>query len=116
MPESEKTSDRGLRAPGKVASVAAGHEVDAGAVPKHADRDDGDEALRILAEGEVTTMTPEEEKKLLRKIDWHIMPLLCVVYGLNYLDKTAVSYASIMGLRVRQSCLCGAGRPSPKTE
>jgi ACS family allantoate permease-like MFS transporter len=25
--------------------------------------------------------------------------MLCVVYGLNYLDKTTISYASIMGLR-----------------
>jgi hypothetical protein len=25
--------------------------------------------------------------------------MLCVVYGLNYLDKTTLSYASIMGLQ-----------------
>jgi len=25
--------------------------------------------------------------------------ILCIVYGLNYLDKTTLSYASIMGLR-----------------
>lgn len=24
--------------------------------------------------------------------------IMCVVYGLNYLDKTTISYASIMGL------------------
>lgn len=68
---------------------------------KHADRNDADEALKIFEEGEVITMTPEEEKKLLRKIDLHLMPLLCLVYGLNYLDKTTLSYASIMGLKVR---------------
>jgi hypothetical protein len=67
---------------------------------KHADRNDADEALQIFEEGEVITMTPEEEKKLLRKIDRHLMPLLCLVYGLNYLDKTTLSYASIMGLKV----------------
>ncbi|RKU48354.1 hypothetical protein DL546_008829 [Coniochaeta pulveracea] len=66
---------------------------------KHANRNDADEALKIFEEGEVITMTPEDEKKLLRKIDLHLMPLLCLVYGLNYLDKTTLSYASIMGLK-----------------
>lgn len=68
---------------------------------KHADRNDADEALRVLEgeNGEVIEMTPEDERKLLRKIDWNLMPLLCLVYGLNYLDKTTVSYASIMGLK-----------------
>ncbi|KAH8899236.1 major facilitator superfamily transporter allantoate, partial [Thozetella sp. PMI_491] len=70
-----------------------------GSVLKHADAADADEALRALASGEAITMTPEEEKKLLRKIDFHIMPLLCLVYGLNYLDKTTLSYASVMGLK-----------------
>ncbi len=71
-----------------------------GSVIKHANANDADDALRVFAHGEVITMTPEEEKKLLRKIDLNIMPFLCVVYGLNYLDKTTLSYASIMGLKV----------------
>ncbi|KAM3074430.1 Allantoate permease, variant 2 [Clarireedia jacksonii] len=68
---------------------------------KHADPNDGDEALKAFAghDGEMIVMTPEMEKKLLRKIDWNLMPMLCVVYGLNYLDKTTLSYASIMGLQ-----------------
>ena len=28
---------------------------------------------------------------------------MCVVYGLNYLDKTTLSYASIMGLKLPHS-------------
>lgn len=68
---------------------------------KHADHSDADEALRVLEgeNGEVVEITPEDERRLLRKIDWNLMPLLCLVYGLNYLDKTTVSYASIMGLK-----------------
>jgi hypothetical protein len=73
-----------------------------GSVLKHADAADADEALQALANGEAVPMTPEEEKKLLRKIDFHMMPLLCTVYGLNYLDKTTLSYASVMGLKVRR--------------
>ncbi|APA13330.1 hypothetical protein sscle_11g081000 [Sclerotinia sclerotiorum 1980 UF-70] len=68
---------------------------------KHVDPNDGDEALRAFAsdDGEVIVMTPEMEKQLLRKIDWNLMPMLCVVYGLNFLDKTTLSYASIMGMK-----------------
>ncbi|KAI0019356.1 major facilitator superfamily transporter allantoate [Xylariomycetidae sp. FL0641] len=50
-------------------------------------------------QGQHIVLTPEAERKLLRKIDLHIMPLLCVVYGLNYLDKTTLSYASVMGIK-----------------
>lgn len=87
----------------ETASTSAGvtQEKVSNVVLKHADRNDADEALKVLEgeNGEIIELTPEDERKLLRKIDWHIMPLLCVVYGLNYLDKTTVSYASIMGLK-----------------
>lgn len=45
-------------------------------------------------------LTAAEEGRLLRKIDWHLMPLLCVVCGMNYLgqDDGVVPYASIMFL------------------
>ncbi|RFU29208.1 hypothetical protein B7463_g7128, partial [Scytalidium lignicola] len=68
---------------------------------KHANRNDADEAMKAFIghDGEVIELTPEVEKRLLRKIDWNLMPMLCVVYGLNYLDKTTLSYASIMGLQ-----------------
>ena len=69
---------------------------------RHADTNDADEALQYFQAhaGDGTVMTPEESRSLLRKIDWNMMPLLCIVYGLNYLDKTTVSYASIMGFKV----------------
>lgn len=67
----------------------------------HADSNDGDAALNAIKDlnGETTVITEEDEKRVLRKIDWHLMPMLCIVYGLNYLDKTTLSYASIMGLK-----------------
>lgn len=82
-------------------SADATHEKIGTILLKHADRNDADEALKVLEGeiGEVIELTPEDERKLLRKIDWNLMPLLCLVYGLNYLDKTTVSYASIMGLK-----------------
>ncbi|KAL8930433.1 MAG: hypothetical protein Q9208_000617 [Pyrenodesmia sp. 3 TL-2023] len=77
--------DRRRSAPGKVA--------------KHAN--DADEAMKAWAghEGEVLEMDEATSKRLLKKIDLHLMPLLCVIYGLNYLDKTTLSYASVMGIK-----------------
>lgn len=53
-----------------------------------------DEALRVLENytGD-ETWTPEEEKKLRRKIDWKLMPVLCATYGLQYYDKAMLSQA-----------------------
>jgi ACS family allantoate permease-like MFS transporter len=44
---------------------------------KHADPNDGDEALKAFVghEGEAIVMTPEMEKKLLRKIDLNLIPV-----------------------------------------
>ncbi|KAI9836329.1 MAG: hypothetical protein M1838_005082 [Thelocarpon superellum] len=73
----------------------------AGLLP-HAHLKDGDEALLALAGlgvGEQLVIDEETNRRLLRKIDWNLMPIMCIVYGLFYLDKTTLSYASIMGLR-----------------
>jgi MFS transporter, ACS family, allantoate permease len=32
-------------------------------------------------------------------LDLRIMPLMCIIYGLQFLDKTTLSYANIMGLK-----------------
>ncbi|KAK7756936.1 Allantoate permease [Diatrype stigma] len=37
-------------------------------------------------------------RRLVRKIDLRVMPLICAVYFLQYIDKTAISYASVTGL------------------
>ncbi|TPX26235.1 hypothetical protein DIZ76_011696 [Coccidioides immitis] len=62
---------------------------------------DADEAMKAFTDtdGEPLVLTEETNKRLLRIIDWHLMPLMCVIYGLNYLDKTTLSYASVMGLK-----------------
>ncbi|ETN38213.1 uncharacterized protein HMPREF1541_06244 [Cyphellophora europaea CBS 101466] len=61
---------------------------------------DGDAALAFLrsnlAESDSQAV---DEKALLRKIDWMIMPLMFGCYFLQYLDKTLINYAAVMGLR-----------------
>ena len=37
--------------------------------------------------------------RVLRKIDWYLIPLLFVTYNLNFMDKTILSSASVFGLR-----------------
>ncbi|KAK6078444.1 allantoate permease [Seiridium cupressi] len=63
---------------------------------------DVDIAAQIIAQygGDGTiTWTKEEEKKLIRKVDWHIIPILFVCATLSGLDKTAISAAAIYGLK-----------------
>ncbi|BDD63119.1 hypothetical protein MAP00_008059 [Monascus purpureus] len=66
---------------------------------KHAH--DADEALQAMEalQGEAITIDEETNKRLLKIIDWHLMPIMCCVYGMNYLDKTTLSYASVMGIK-----------------
>ncbi|KAF2155469.1 MFS general substrate transporter [Myriangium duriaei CBS 260.36] len=43
-------------------------------------------------------LSPSEERKLVRKIDLHIIPVMFVLYLLQYLDKTSMGYAAIIGV------------------
>lgn len=55
----------------------------------------GDEALKIIAAGHggSDTWDAQEEKKLVRKIDRRLMPILCVTYGIQYADKAMLAQA-----------------------
>ncbi|KAL3493301.1 major facilitator superfamily domain-containing protein [Aspergillus germanicus] len=59
-----------------------------------------DEAMKVLAHytGD-ESWEPSEEKRLVRKIDWKLLPLLCLTYGLQYYDKAMLSQAALFGLR-----------------
>jgi hypothetical protein len=64
-------------------------DIEVGSVGVVEDTKDGDEALRFLKnQHDVGPMTEEDERKLVRKIDWMIMPLMWACYCLQYLDKT----------------------------
>ncbi|KAL4965120.1 allantoate permease family MFS transporter [Aspergillus stella-maris] len=62
------------------------------------DDKDVDPALRLTG-GAVVEFTPEEEKSVLRSIDFHMLPLMCWVYMIQFADKTTLNYASVMGLQ-----------------
>jgi ACS family allantoate permease-like MFS transporter len=63
--------------------------------------DDVDEAMEyaIEAEGDAVILEPKQEKKLLLKIDFFLLPLICLLYAIQYMDKISISFAAIMGLR-----------------
>lgn len=53
-----------------------------------------DEAMKILANYTGDENWEEaEENKLRRKIDWRLMPILCITYMLQYYDKAMLSQA-----------------------
>ena len=56
-------------------------------------------AVEIAIEGNAILEDPVQLKKLVRKIDLTVAPLLASVYFLQYLDKTTLSYTAVMGLR-----------------
>jgi hypothetical protein len=39
------------------------------------------------------------EKQLVRKIDWRILPVLCAAYIVQFMDKVVLNYANVMGIR-----------------
>lgn len=44
-------------------------------------------------------ISPEENQRLLRKIDYRILPAMVITYMIQALDKGTMSFASIMGIR-----------------
>ena len=56
-------------------------------------------AAEIAEEGRAILEDPVLLKKLVRKIDLTIAPLLAAVYFLQFLDKTTLSYTAVMGIR-----------------
>lgn len=57
-----------------------------------------DKAAELLASNDRIIVTSDENKRVLRKIDLIILPILLSVYFLQSLDKTTLSYASVFGL------------------
>lgn len=47
---------------------------------------------------EVLEPDAKEYAKVVRKIDWHITPIMFLCYTLSFLDKVAYNYAVVMGL------------------
>ncbi|KAM3163928.1 putative Allantoate permease [Lachancea thermotolerans] len=58
-----------------------------------------DDAMRLALESKDLEITPEEDRRLVRKIDLYMFPLLCLLYAIQFMDKISNGSAAIMGLR-----------------
>ncbi|KAI1612656.1 MFS transporter [Exophiala viscosa] len=95
--------------PGRLGSVATLASLDEALGQLDISTKDADEAFAFLRdhpnaveireEAVAILSDPKLTKKLLRKIDFTIIPCMIAVYFLQFLDKTTISYAAIMGLR-----------------
>ncbi|KAI1093108.1 putative pantothenate transporter [Rostrohypoxylon terebratum] len=63
---------------------------------------DGYEAERMRAR---TALTADEERKLIRRIDWHLMPLCSLIFMFKNLDSDNVSNARIMNKGTHQNIM-----------
>ncbi|KLU91081.1 hypothetical protein MAPG_09604 [Magnaporthiopsis poae ATCC 64411] len=43
--------------------------------------------------------SPVDRRRLYRKIDWHVMPLMFLCFLLQFLDKVSLNYSNVMGLQ-----------------
>ncbi|KAF7315495.1 MFS general substrate transporter [Mycena indigotica] len=59
----------------------------------------GDAALEILGDGATRhEITDEQSAAVLRKIDRYVLPVMLMVYFLQQLDKSSLSYTSVFGI------------------
>jgi ACS family allantoate permease-like MFS transporter len=52
-----------------------------------------------LVSGEYPELDPAEARRVRRKIDIHILPLMCTLYWIQFMDKTTLGSAAILGIR-----------------
>ncbi|KAG7842440.1 hypothetical protein KL942_001178 [Ogataea angusta] len=65
----------------------------------HVNEKDLDDAAKYTGLAEDYTLDPDYEKKLVKKIDWYILPMVAALMSCQLMDKTTNSYAALMGLR-----------------
>ncbi|KAF7308966.1 putative transporter C11D3.18C [Mycena kentingensis (nom. inval.)] len=51
-----------------------------------------------VVEAEALDIDPVAERKLLRKLDWSLLPLFTLLYVTNFVDRTAIGNAKIAGI------------------
>ncbi|KAG8923901.1 hypothetical protein FRC00_005720, partial [Tulasnella sp. 408] len=55
-------------------------------------------AALIAGHGEDSELDSQEADRLRRKLDWHILPLLYILYPLQYIDKNSLGSSAILGI------------------
>ncbi|KAH7133806.1 major facilitator superfamily domain-containing protein [Dactylonectria macrodidyma] len=60
-----------------------------------------DDTAKDVAQGELRAeeLSAEDDKRILRRIDTCLLPVMAISYMFQFLDKSALSYTAILGLR-----------------
>jgi hypothetical protein len=78
------------------------HAEEAGLKPRHATQGGLDDVNDLVAEAGGQFNVPlTDSKRVLRKIDLYVCVPMCIVYGLQNLDKGTLSYAAVFGLQAQ---------------
>lgn len=64
---------------------------------KHAEPSDVRD-VDVAATLKPVSLSDEEARSLRRKIDWHIMPFMCIMYLITFMDKTTLGEAAVLGI------------------
>ncbi|EKM74774.1 hypothetical protein AGABI1DRAFT_132891 [Agaricus bisporus var. burnettii JB137-S8] len=83
--EKHAASEKELKSELKDDAYVSSKEVDSGA--------------ELAAEAADLILDPKEAIRIRRKIDLHIIPLMCVLYWIQFMDKTTLGSAAILGIR-----------------
>ncbi|TFY71367.1 hypothetical protein EVG20_g1640 [Dentipellis fragilis] len=94
MPSSRNSSDLDSE---KVKEAASDIGVDA-KHPAVYDKTVVDTAA-VLVAGTEGDVDPQEAARLRRKLDWHLMPLMCILYLMTFADKTTLGQSAILGIK-----------------
>lgn len=84
--------------PEKSAAAPAAQDSSDDISPAGSDRD-LDDTYEVYKHSAALDATPEEAKRVLRKIDWRVVTILVGTYFIQYLDKNSINFASVYGLR-----------------
>lgn len=97
----EKTNpgyaDEAVRAVTPIAGDVQVHAIDIAEKTRGVEHDDAAELF--IGEGGVFEYTQDEAKRVLRKLDLILLPVMMISYLLSFIDKAALSNASILGIR-----------------
>ncbi|KAL6889157.1 major facilitator superfamily domain-containing protein [Trichoderma evansii] len=88
------------------------HYVKRGEIISQLPIDEAIDGFQADSQGARTLLTAEEEKKLLRRIDWHLMPLCSLIFMFKNLDSDNVSNARIMNQGTHQNIMNQLGMTS----
>ncbi|KII85708.1 hypothetical protein PLICRDRAFT_178743 [Plicaturopsis crispa FD-325 SS-3] len=58
-----------------------------------------DTAAELVAGGSDEPLDPAEALRLRRKIDIHILPMMCILYWIQFMDKTTLGSSAILGIK-----------------